>query len=312
MSQSLRPERLSVAQRNNWLAIKHLLLPCVFMLCFLTTLHSSWYLYCLGQLCGLVFLAQTFILLHEFGHYSFFESRRMNQIAGYLCSFFVLIPFSNWTYIHGLHHRWTGWRDKDPTTEKTFADRLSPTQERLVNFCWRWYLPLFTLGYRFGIYWKPEKLERHLKPRQYQRCLREMYIYGFIYLGFILVHPTTVFRALPALLLSFMITDILSLSQHSHIEMPVAAGQPVQPLRYSDQAQYTRSLTVPSWVAQYLLLNFNYHEAHHVEPGIPCYRLQSHSKAYPNSFPWRPWLRRVKSMTGVDFVFRSSSKRDGF
>ena len=299
-------------KRSNRSALKYMVLPIALASLMIATLNASWPMYIVGQLCGAIFFAQSFILVHEFGHYSLFESRRVNQIGGYLFSLFVFIPFHNWCQIHGLHHKWTGWRDKDPTTEKTFSDRLSNTQEGLINFCWRWYVPLFTIGYRLGIYWKAEKLKRYLSEDNYQRCIREIYLYSAVYLITMCIFPKVWVGLCPALLLSFVITDILTLSQHSHIEMKSSNGEEVRSLRYRDQAQYSRSLIVPDLIGQFVLLNFNHHEAHHVYPGIPCYKLHELNESYTNSYPILPWLKRVKSIKGVDFIFRSSADRDDF
>ena len=312
MSQQSKTNPSQFARRSNAKALLYLIVPTVLGSTLVATLSLSWPLYLLGQLCGAVFFAQAFILLHECGHSSFFETKRLNHLAGYLISSLVFIPFYNWRQIHSLHHKWTGWRDKDPTTEKTFATRLSPRQELLVNVCWRWSIPLFTIGYRFGIYWKAEKLKRHLSESHYRRSLREIYVYLCLYITTIVYFPKVWLALCPALLLSFVITDILSLSQHSHIEMKTAGSDDVRPLKYQEQADYSRSLVVPNVVSRFLFLNFNHHEAHHVYPGIPCYRLHQLQDTYSNSYKLIPWLRRVKSMKGVDFVFRSSAKRDGF
>jgi omega-6 fatty acid desaturase (delta-12 desaturase) len=302
----------SLVRRSNRSAIKCLVLPFSLAVVTVVTLDGPVTAYLAGQLCGAVFLTQCFILVHELGHKSFFESKSLNRILGYVLSFFVFIPFHNWSQIHTLHHKWTGWRDKDPTTEKTFADRLSSKQEALINFCWTWYVPIFTLGYRFGIYWKAEKLKRHLSDTHYKRSVTEMVLYGALYLTTMGLFPDIWLALCPALYLSFVITDIVTLSQHSHIEMRFSNGEDVRPLVYRDQAQFSRSLVLPALVSRVMLFNFNMHEAHHVYPGVPCYRLHEVDEKYTNSYPLIPWLSTVKSMKGIDFVFRSSAERDGF
>lgn len=250
--------------------------------------------------------------MHEFGHRSMFKQNRLNMLAGHVVSLFTLIPYYNWREVHDLHHKWTGYRDKDPTTEKTFEQRLNSTQKSLINFCWKYYLPLFTIGYRFGIYWKIEKLKRHLPKDIYRKCLLSMLIYFIIYLLLVLMYPIEILLLLPALILSFNLTDIISLSQHSHIQMNHSGGKDVEPLKYKDQIPYTRSLVFPDWFGKYFLFNFNYHEAHHAYPGLPCYHLNNVHIQTVNSYDFLPWLRKVKSMPGVDFVFKSDPNRAGF
>jgi acyl-lipid omega-6 desaturase (Delta-12 desaturase) len=289
-----------------------LVLPSLLLVGMLLTLGRSGPLYLLGQLAGAVFFLQAFVLLHEFGHRSFFPSRWANLIGGTLVSFAVFIPLPNWASIHELHHRWTGYRDKDPTTEGTFADALKPGQRRLINFCWRFWIPLFTLGYRLGIYWNIGKLKRHLAPRKLRSCLLHMLLYLAAYAAVVVLYPGVFLAMLPALLISFSMSDIMTLSQHSHVDMPVAGDREVKPLAYADQVQYSRSLLFPAWIARFVLLNFNYHEAHHAHPGVPCYRLSHEAFAGGNSYPAWAWIKRVKSMPGVDFIFRTDPNREGF
>ncbi|MCO4793681.1 MAG: fatty acid desaturase [Bacteriovoracaceae bacterium] len=312
MTQTLDVNQLKSLRKSDISAFKYLVLPFLFCLFMIFTLDESLWTYMLGQVFGAIFFAQAFILLHETGHRSFFKTNSLNTLFGHFFSFLVFIPYYNWLEIHDLHHKWTGWRDKDPTTEKTFADRFSGKQEKIINTCWKYYIPLFTIGYRFGIYWKAEKLKRHLPEKNYKRCLLEMYLYAAFYLITIVLFPKFYLLILPALYISFIITDHISLSQHSHIKMPVSEGKDVEPLKFKDQAQYSRSLIFPKVISEYFLFNFNHHEAHHVYPGLPCYMLDKMNGDYYNSYQVLPWLKRVKSMSGVDFIFRSSSDRKDF
>lgn len=309
---NLSKRRSKQMKRSNTQALFHLILPCLLLATMLVTLNKATAYYICGQIAGGIFFAQAFILLHEFGHRSLFRTSSLNMILGHLCSFLVFIPYRNWREIHALHHKWTGFRDKDPTTEKTFSERLSKKQEWLISVSWKYYLPLFTLGYRFGIYWKAEKLKRHLSYKCYKKCVREMILYGLFYLISVVVFPFFWLSIFPALYLSFVLCDLLSLSQHSHIQMQHSQGKPVSPLPYFEQMNYSRSLIFPRWISKFFLFNFNYHELHHAYPGLACYHLDKIAIKTPNQYPFLPWLKKVKSMNGVDFIFRSNAKRDGF
>ncbi len=300
-------------KKNNLSAILRLIIPCLLAVFFFTFLSSqSIYFYIASQIMGAIFLAQCFILLHEFGHNSFFNSNILNSIFGYFVSFFVFIPFKNWREIHSLHHSWAGWRDKDPTTENTMAEQYSPKLQKIINFCWKYYIPVFTLGYRFGTYWGSAKLQKHLDKKSYSLCQWQKYIYSLIYLVLIILYPKDLLLSLPAILISFMITDIITLSQHAHIKMKTSKGETVKPLKPSLQAHYSRSLIFPKFFSEYFLFNINYHEAHHQYPGIPCYFLPTVKIQSTNSYLFFPWLKKVKSMPGIDFIFNSSKVRDNF
>lgn len=56
-----------------------------------------------GALAGF-FLVRVFIIQHDCGHGSFFQSRKANDVVGRLCSVLTLIPYLYWRRQHALHH----------------------------------------------------------------------------------------------------------------------------------------------------------------------------------------------------------------
>src|SRR6478736_4285425 len=132
---------------GNLQAAAYLIVPVVLLLSSLYLSVSgggilTWFA---GQLLLGIFFFQCFILLHETGHFSFFRSAFLNRIFGHFFSFLSFIPFTSWVGIHNLHHRWTGWRDKDPTTEGTVSPGYGKVNKFLVNVAWALFLPLFTI-----------------------------------------------------------------------------------------------------------------------------------------------------------------------
>ena len=293
-----------VVKKSNREALQLLLIPCGLALMMILTLDSNWLLYLIGQACGALFFMQCFILLHEAGHHSLFRTHWLNHAVGGFCAFLSLIPWFNWRKIHGLHHRYTGWRNLDPTTEATFKDQLSPIQKKLVNIAWRFYIPLFSLGYRFGIFWNRAKLRHHLSESDYRVSRRSMLLYAGAYLAVIGIFNLKLLSLIPAYYLGLVICDHLILSQHSSMPMPVAKNRDVKLWKFKDQAQFTRSLQLPWWLGRYLFMNFNLHEAHHERPDVPCYHLEKVANRSENTEPAIDWFRRVKSQSGVGYIFQ--------
>ncbi len=281
------------------------IVPLVSFFLFAMTLKSSLPIYLIGQLFGILFFFQAFILLHELGHNSFFPSKNLNRLVGTVLSFFVFIPFYNWKRVHALHHKWTGYRDIDPTTEKTFATRLSPMTTRVVDFCWKYSIPVFTIGYRFGIYWSRDKLRRYLSHDEYRLCLGSMIIYILLYLLLLFFFPLIVLYSLPAILLSFSLTDLLSISQHSHVAMKHSNGEDVSPLKYRDQSQYSRSIKMGVFLERFILFYMNRHCEHHAYPGLPCYRLNKIKVDEGVYKDLSSWVFKVKSIRGSKFIFET-------
>lgn len=57
-------------------------------------------------------LVRTFILMHDCAHGSFFASRRLNDIVGFLTGVLTLTPFTQWRRDHALHHASSGDLDR--------------------------------------------------------------------------------------------------------------------------------------------------------------------------------------------------------
>lgn len=296
---------------SNMMALLHLAVPCTLVAggVWLTLHADAWYLWLAGQGALGVFFFQCFILLHEAGHQSFFASRPLNRMLGHLCGFLSAIPFRSWEAIHALHHRWTGWRDKDPTTEGTVAPAFGPLVSGIVNVAWWIGFPLFTLGYRIGNYWSHGKLRRHLPARKMKGIMVNQAILLLCYAAAFAMWGGWIVANLGlAYLISLVISDLFILSQHSHIDIPLAEGRDVRPITYPEQIPYTRSLRVQRTLARLMLLNFNLHELHHARPGVPAYHLGRIPDPMPNTRPFWRFLVRSRRMKGVDFVFSTTRK----
>jgi len=57
-------------------------------------------------------LVRTFIIMHDCAHGSLFESRRMNELVGYVTGVLTLTPFDQWRRDHALHHASSGDLDR--------------------------------------------------------------------------------------------------------------------------------------------------------------------------------------------------------
>jgi omega-6 fatty acid desaturase (delta-12 desaturase) len=58
------------------------------------------------------FLIRIFIIFHDCGHRSFFESKRANNIVGMIMGILTLTPFYRWHHQHWIHHSTSGNLDK--------------------------------------------------------------------------------------------------------------------------------------------------------------------------------------------------------
>lgn len=268
---------------------------------------QAWMWWALGQALLAAAFVEWFVLLHECGHGTLFASRRLNAAAGHLAGVFALIPFSVWTRVHGRHHKWTGWQDIDPTTE-ALAPRPRPVLERrVVNLCWRYWIPLFAVLYRTNNFWNLARLMRLFAAPDVRRALvGGVVVNAAIYLTLaIVIGPGSLARLLAvALLVALAIQDVLLISQHTHIPMGVAHGLAVAPIRALDQERFTRSMRLPAALSV-LALRFDAHELHHMYPFVPGYRLGAIPYVPANEVSWWRWIPAARAIPGEVLLFQN-------
>ena len=74
--------------------------------CF--TVQISWPLtLTLAAIAGL-FLVRIFIIFHDCGHGSFFESKRANNVLGFITGILTFTPYRYWRWQHAVHHGTSG------------------------------------------------------------------------------------------------------------------------------------------------------------------------------------------------------------
>src|SRR5256885_5272292 len=62
-------------------------------------------------------LFRSFVLMHDCAHGSFFESRSLNEVVGFLTGVLTFTPFAQWRRDHALHHASSGDRSEEHTSE---------------------------------------------------------------------------------------------------------------------------------------------------------------------------------------------------
>jgi omega-6 fatty acid desaturase (delta-12 desaturase) len=83
------------------------------------------------------FLARIFIIFHDCGHGSFFQSKRVNQIIGSISGLLNLTPYRHWRWQHALHHGTSGDLDRRGSGDiwtLTVQEYLESTRWRRVAY----------------------------------------------------------------------------------------------------------------------------------------------------------------------------------
>lgn len=260
-----------------------------------------------GQLLLALSLVQWFAVLHECGHETLFRTKPLHRVVGWLAGFFSVIPFYNWKRVHGRHHKWTGWQDVDPTTASLVPRELSSFERALVNVCWRFWIPLFSVLYRLNNFWNWPRLRvLFQKPEDRRRLAASMLALLAAYVTlFVVVGGETLLRVAGlALLLTLVAEDLLLISQHTHIPQNVSNGDAVRPFPTIEQEVFTRSLVFPRWLSA-LLLHIDAHELHHMYPYVPGYRLGAVEYQTENEIGVWAWIRGARGMRGEILLFHN-------
>ncbi len=260
-----------------------------------------------GQVLLAVMFVQWFVILHECGHDTLFRTRRYHSAVGRVAAFFSLIPYHCWIRVHGRHHKWTGWQDLDPTTASLVPRPLRTVERALVNVCWRFWIPLFSVIYRVSNYWHLRRLFRLFPRREDHRAmLRDAMLLVAVYAALASwLGAATLARGVGlAVVLSFVIEDVLLLSQHTHVPSNVSHGEPVAPFPAIEQEPFTRSLRLPR-VASAFVLHFDAHELHHMYPFVPGYHLRRIPYSPEHEIGWWHWVSRAKQLRGDVLLFQN-------
>ena len=273
------------------------------------SLSDQLLLWLLGQVLLAVNILQWFVILHDLGHGHFFPYPFLNGLFGHVASFFVILPFYPWKYIHREHHVWTGWKDKDPTMSIVASSNRSEKQKRVVNFCWKFWVPIMTLSFSFSNFWNLAKLFSMYPSLKMKR--RNLFSILFLLVAYAtiltLIPLSTFFKIWAASYFIFlMISDPLLLSQHSGVDQYISSVDfPAKKIPLREQDDFTRSLYFPAFIGHFILLGFHKHSLHHIFPNLPGYNLLSMDVPLPHSEPWLKWLKAAKKTPGSRLLFEN-------
>jgi fatty acid desaturase len=262
----------------------------------------------MGELALGVLLFQWFVLMHGCGHRALFSNRVLNDVFGHVASLMCLVPYSSWRYVHSQHHRWVGWMDRDPTTVALTRAPPSPRIQRLVNFCWRFWIPVFSLVFAVSIFWNARRVAGIApSPRQRRRTWFSIVLVPLIYGGIVAVAGARLLAVWPlAFVFYLMIADPVLVSQHVHLPLLRSDGAPVESFAFGDQDQFTRTIVVPGWVSRWVFLHFTNHAVHHAHPNVAHYDIDRIAFTASHAIGWSEWLRVAKRMPAIRLLYEST------
>jgi omega-6 fatty acid desaturase (delta-12 desaturase) len=234
---------------------------------------GSWPAYLASQLLLAIVFFQGFGLLHDCGHNTASPTDWVNVAFGHIASVVCFLPFYPWRYIHQQHHLWAGNLQRDPVLAAIRRWTAVGKVPAVLGWGWRLWLPLLAPVQHVVFWLYPLKLASLPQRdwRQLLRCTASVLFLGAAYLAlFALVGehlPPSHF--VPALLIYMLAAELVNLPHH--------VGAPLSTERLPPWRQWisTRTCVFPRGVAEFCMLNFNFHVEHHVFPFLPWYRLRA-------------------------------------
>ncbi|MCI2398882.1 fatty acid desaturase [Aliiroseovarius subalbicans] len=219
---------------------------------------------------------RLYVLQHDLGHLSLFETRAQNQFWGYLVSPFTFAAYPQMTYNHNLHHAYVGDLDARETTEVyTMTVRewaQAGVWKRLYYRLYRHPLVLIPVGSAFTYFIAYRWPKNAAKVGTKAILAHNAAIVAFGLSLYLWAGWTGVLTVAFAIWLGGCIGVALVYLQHNFegtwwdrrpdLDMERAAIQGGSCLDFG-------------WVFDEMVANITKHDIHHLVAAIPCYRLRA-------------------------------------
>ena len=223
-------------------------------------------------------LVRTFVLMHDCAHGSFFASRRLNDIVGFITGVLTLTPFAQWRRDHALHHASSGDLDRrghgDIPTLTVREYLAKPPRAQLIYRTIRHPASLLlggpvhlAIGQRFRGKSVATKSAQVTSVWATNVAIALLLTAGFVFVGW----KTVVLAYLVPFYLAALAGVWLFYVQHQFED---AYWTQHEEWDYVEAALRGSSHLVLPPVLRWFTGNIGLHHVHHVAPRIPNYRLQ--------------------------------------
>jgi acyl-lipid omega-6 desaturase (Delta-12 desaturase) len=230
------------------------------------------------------FLVRIFIIFHDCGHGSFFESKRANNVTGALAGVLLLTPYRHWRWQHALHHGTAGDLDRRGSGDiwtLTVQEYLRSTRWRRLSYrLARNPIVLFVIAplYVFAVH---HRFAASMAPTRERQSVRRT---NWALLGYTLLMSAAI--GLKAFLLIQLTVSAIAGAlglwlfyvQHQFEGAFWARGAD---WNYTAAALQGSSFYKLPRILQWFTGNIGFHHIHHLSPRIPNYHLQQCHEADP-------------------------------
>jgi omega-6 fatty acid desaturase (delta-12 desaturase) len=230
------------------------------------------------------FLVRIFIIFHDCGHGSFFESKAANRNVGFFLGVLTFTPGESWWHAHAVHHATVGNLDK-----RGVGDVMTMTVEEYQNSKWltkavyaffRYPLVMFGLGPIFIFMLRQRIPHPGAKWKEIRSVILTDLALAGIAWGLIAAFgwKAYVLIQLPVMWLAGLFGIWLFYIQHQY-ESVYWSRSPQWD--FISAAMKGSSFFKLPRLLNWFSGNIGYHHIHHLNPSIPNYNLPKCYKANP-------------------------------
>ncbi len=234
---------------------------------------------------------RLYVLQHDCGHHSLFETRRQNEIAGDVLSPFTFAPFEVMKQNHNLHHGHLGNLDHRDTTEiytMTLREwNAAGFWERLYYRLYRHPLVLMPVGAAYTYFIRYRWPKNTLRFGWKQVLLHNLAIGAALSLLYVLAGWTGILIWLGASFLGGMLGVFLVYLQHNFEDTYWDRRPDLDPQLAALKG--SSCLDFGAWF-DHAVACITLHDIHHFNARIPSYRLRACHYAIPDEYA----PRRIK------------------
>lgn len=231
-------------------------------------------------------LTRIFIIQHDCGHGSFLPSRRWCDAIGSVLGVLSLTPYQYWKREHAIHHQTSGHLDKRGHGDiDTMTIAEYQALSKFGRFRYRLYrhpVVLFLLGpvFHFAVKQRLPLVTRpHTPAARWSIWLTNAALAGItVAMASTIGLKAFLLVQLPITWLSSSLGVWLFYIQHQFEETYWRRSEEWD---YKDAALLGSSWFDPGPVLRWFTGNIGFHHVHHLQSGIPNYRLAACLKAHP-------------------------------
>ena len=219
-------------------------------------------------------------MIHECGHNTVFRSNdnnaRLGRFLNWICGS-CYGKFEDIRYKHFRHHM-----DNDDSVWFVYDDfwEKHPWAARVTQFFEWFYIPMHEFLMHFILVFSSFIIPQRRDQRT--RNIVVILIRGGIFLTVLFLYPKAALLYFVAYVLMLQILRFMDSLQHDYGSNPILFEQDA-PSRYGGRAnEQLHTFSVPLSMKyipiNWLTLNFGFHNAHHLRPTVPWYRLPEYHR----------------------------------